>query len=336
MRLHLVLPGLIANSAQQSAPRLVMPALAALCARGKLAWQPAQAPERWLAQAFGLDPARAPYAALRANGDGLDAGAAEWLAADPAHLMFFHEHLVLSHAPDLSADDAQALLAALNAEFADLGHFEYGAPARWYLRLAQRADLACATRSEAASRRASRSLPEGRDGPAWRRAMNEIQMLLFDHPVNRAREERGQPAVNTVWFWGAGALDTPVRAPAAAVLALDPLAQGLARRAGAHCAAPPDGAQALDLSRDSLLWLDQLALPAETNDQNAWTEALAKIERDWLAPALAMLQRGKIHHLQLTCLGDGGTLALHTDRMASLKLWRKYSGSLPPTAPAAE
>jgi hypothetical protein len=39
---------------------------------------------------------------------------------------------------------------------------------------------------------------------AWRRCVNEIQMLWFGHPVNEAREANGQPAINTLWLSGNG------------------------------------------------------------------------------------------------------------------------------------
>ncbi len=37
-------------------------------------------------------------------------------------------------------------------------------------------------------------------------------MLLHDHPVNEARERRGEPPINAVWLWGGGRLAAPDRA----------------------------------------------------------------------------------------------------------------------------
>ncbi|MBC7709076.1 MAG: hypothetical protein H7203_03375 [Rhizobacter sp.] len=48
------------------------------------------------------------------------------------------------------------------------------------------------------------NLPRGKDARLVERWMNELQMLLFAHPVNAAREERGLPAINVVWLWGFG------------------------------------------------------------------------------------------------------------------------------------
>jgi hypothetical protein len=46
------------------------------------------------------------------------------------------------------------------------------------------------------------NLPRGDDGRLIERWMNELQMLLFNHPVNAARAERRLPPVNVVWLWG--------------------------------------------------------------------------------------------------------------------------------------
>ncbi|TAG03383.1 MAG: hypothetical protein EAZ43_06870 [Betaproteobacteria bacterium] len=46
------------------------------------------------------------------------------------------------------------------------------------------------------------NLPRGTDARLVERWMNELQMLLFDHPVNSARQSRGLPVVNVLWLWG--------------------------------------------------------------------------------------------------------------------------------------
>lgn len=38
--------------------------------------------------------------------------------------------------------------------------------------------------------------PSSRD---WRRFVNEIQMLYFDHPINQQRQQHGYPPINSLW-----------------------------------------------------------------------------------------------------------------------------------------
>ncbi len=53
------------------------------------------------------------------------------------------------------------------------------------------------------------NLPRGNDARLVERWMNELQMLLFAHPVNAAREARGLAAINWVWLWGFGSKPPP-------------------------------------------------------------------------------------------------------------------------------
>ena len=46
--------------------------------------------------------------------------------------------------------------------------------------------------------------PGGDAMRAWRRLANEIQMTWHEHPVNKAREERGLPPINGLWLYGGG------------------------------------------------------------------------------------------------------------------------------------
>lgn len=45
-------------------------------------------------------------------------------------------------------------------------------------------------------------LPAGPAAPRLRRLMSEIEMWLFEHPVNRTRIADSAPAVSALWLWG--------------------------------------------------------------------------------------------------------------------------------------
>jgi hypothetical protein len=49
----------------------------------------------------------------------------------------------------------------------------------------------------------SRYLDAARQKVEWYRLLNEIQMFLYQHPVNQQRIERGQATINSLWCWGA-------------------------------------------------------------------------------------------------------------------------------------
>ena len=52
-------------------------------------------------------------------------------------------------------------------------------------------------------------MPSGPDGALVRSLMNEIQMVLHEHPVNESRARRNEPVINAVWLWGFGARCRP-------------------------------------------------------------------------------------------------------------------------------
>ena len=304
MRLTLLVPELFwPEPADQTAySALALPGLEWLLARGKPGRTPARPAETALAAGFGLDEA-APFGPLRLLGESFTAYGpnpreSHWLCADPVHLRFHHERIVLADAGafDLSDDEAHALAIGLNREFADIGEFHVATARRWYLRLEQ--PLAAEARPLSAV--AGRSLDRGAAAPGSKlqKWLNEIQMFLHGHPVNARREAAGQPAVNSLWLWGSGALPggaAPPGGPAfAAVWADAPLARGLARWAGAPLEAAPAGLEELLRTAprgDHLVVLDALLPPVLYEDAAGWRAAVQRLDADWFVPLRRHLGR---------------------------------------------
>lgn len=327
MSIQLVIPGLIwpAATAVDLTKGLALPALEALLGHAHVSRGPAQSFEACLAGAFGLSAGGAAHAPLRRLGeaDGV-AVEGDWLCADPVHLHFAREHLLLSDATelDITAQEAAALIERLNAFFAEaepgLGSFEAVTPARWYMRLAGPARARFVALNDAVGRPVAHFLPEGEDARRWQRLASEAQILLHDHPLNRAREAEGRRTINSLWLWGAGAIPSGIRAPARAVQADDVLARGLARAAGLEASAP----HALP-GADTLVVLDALHTPALHLDIERWREALQRLETEWFAPLLAALKAGRSEPLRITAPGDRATLELTLTARGLWKFWRR-------------
>ena len=49
-------------------------------------------------------------------------------------------------------------------------------------------------------------MPRGDEAMKWHAFMNEIQMFLFEHAINKIRINRGNLPVNSIWFSGGGIL----------------------------------------------------------------------------------------------------------------------------------
>lgn len=334
MQLHLVVPGLLwpKDSIHDVTQGLELPALASLIGRGHLERRPPQPFERWLCEAFGVQAEELPVGALRLLGEGLDPGKDAWLCADPVHLRFSRNTLVVGGAgePDLAQHEAEQFVAALNAHLGDFGEFLAPHPRRWYLRAKRAPRIATHALSAVTGRTLEPFLPQGDEAREWRRLINEAQVLLHNHPLNAAREAAGRPTANSLWPWGAGCLPDSATAPAPQVQAGHPhpkgtsfgaLAHGLAKLAGVPVSATP--ARADDAVPHSLTLLETLAEAAQNLDAHAWRSGVMELEARWFAPLLAALKSRRVHGLRLTALGDDAVADITLDAGDLWQFWRR-------------
>lgn len=150
-----------------------------------------------------------PIAPIAAHADGLEVGEDYWLRADPVHLLLQRDSFSLSEPVPLSIEHAHAqqIIASLNQHFsADGMTFMLGNSGAWYVRLNKQPQVQTSLPAVALDRNIYQFMPTGADASQWLSYMNEVQMLLHEHPVNHARESKHQPAINSLWFSGGGVM----------------------------------------------------------------------------------------------------------------------------------
>ncbi len=331
MHLELVVPALF--PAQDLPPALLpasLPALELLLARGRRRAAVAADLETWLARAFGLaaPPGGAvpvPAGALTALAHGLDPGAHEWLRADPVHLRADRNRLLLVPSPAfaLSTEEAQGLAGALAPLLAGKFVLHAVQPDQWCLRLegAEASGIVAGAPIALAGADIDSHLPP----MAWRRLFTEMQMALYEHPVNTARERRGVPVINSLWLWGAGKLPPAARGPWQSLNTNDGVGTGLARSAGIPHRAPGTGAaewlaRAPEDGRH-LLVLDELRGAHAFEDIDALARRLQELEEHWLAPLLAALKAGRVG--MLTIHVPEAAASFETVRADLRRFWRR-------------
>lgn len=329
---HLLIPGLFWPPPADPAiyRDLRLPALETLLGRSAETETHGSSVEAWLCGAFGVARQQDwPVAALTLEADGTDPGDGYWLRADPVHLEAKRDHLRLVDPSVFPLTEAEAagLVEALNRHFAQDGlAFLAPDPRRWYLRAATAPDLRTVSVGEAAGRDVDPLLPSGTGALAWRRLLNEIQMLLHGHPLNDEREARGEPPLNSVWLWGGGVRAEVPRRPWEQVAADDALAHALARRSGAGASPLPADARAwLGSGRGgpALLILEGLARAVRYGDAWAWRESLAALDQAWFAPLLAALERRELRSLTLVVPAPDRTREFRVAATDLWKLWRR-------------
>ncbi len=143
-----------------------------------------------------------------------------------------------------------------------------------------------------------------------RRLTSEIELWLYEHPVNQARERRRQPVISTLWLWGGEPSTTQSRRfePIGSVHSSDPVVTGAARLAGV--ATLPPLARCEDMPKDA---------PETVLAQVDARDGLAQLEADWFAPALAALEGGHVASMRLLMLDREVELS-RSDRW---RVWRR-------------
>jgi hypothetical protein len=116
-------------------------------------------------------------------------------------------HLADPRSLGLDETASRALFDAVRPLFESEGFaLHWGAPLRWYASHADLAAMPTASLDRVVGRSIERWLPAGPNARFVRRLQNEVQMLLYTHPVNIGREAAGLPTVNSFWLSGCGVL----------------------------------------------------------------------------------------------------------------------------------
>lgn len=318
MHIHLLVPDFFSDEGVPPPARL--DAAETLVSKGRRKRAPASSAQAWLFGRFQVPKQRdwpvAPYTLLA------DGGSPErhfWIRADPVHLRVGNNALVLVEGPALgvSRAEAEALAETLNRHFGEILRLRPMDAGRWYARMQPAPEVETTPPAAAGGKEIKAHLPSGRDAVRLHALMNETQMLLHEHPVNTARETRGEPELNSVWFWGGGVMETAAARPFSAVIADDPLARGLALAAGIPARPLPENANLI------LPSLRHEGVALAVFDAPRGADGLAALERTWFAPLLAALRAGEIGMLTLHLCGADSLLEVETVRSDLRRFWRR-------------
>ena len=232
--------------------------------------------ERVLAAALGLPTAPdglIPWAALAADQAGMPPGKA-WAFVCPCHWAMGREHATLTDPAGLAltADEARTLQAAMQPYFGTEGiTLHTTTPGRWLAEGEVFRTLPTASLDRVLGRNVDAWLPDKTTAGSLRRLQNEMQMLLYTHPLNDTRSTNRQRTVNSFWLSGSGALPNTATATATAEKTT------------------PNEARAL-------------APAVFSDDWTAYAAAWAALDAGAIAQLLARQKAGKV--VRLTLCGD--------------------------------
>jgi len=314
MQLTLLIPGLLGPVAGSLPPELTLPELSKLLSHSR--FSPA-----------GNDYLHTLFEQFRCDGEGaLPVAAASYafdapagtaqsdgylLRADPVHLraelsgLFLFDNRMLNVQPD----EAGALIEVINAEYGSEGiRLEVGSGERWYLQLPHAPGLETIALEQMVGLDINNALPRGSEAARWHRWLNEVQMMIHDHPVNHRREAEGRPTINSLWLWGGGAVPNP-QPRFNGVWSSCSVARGLARLASVADQPLPESFdiwyQQIAGGGHQLIAIDSLRGAVRYGDGEEWLEQLLQIEGQWLRPLAARVASGEIERVTLDSCGAG-------------------------------
>ena len=146
--------------------------------------------------------------------------ASYYLYADPVYLSLQRDTFFLEKrlTDDFTQNEIKGLCDSLNKTFqSDIKKFTLNHEGRLFLELTIRPKIKTTLIEYIKPQSIDLFMPQGEEAMSWHAFMNEIQMFLFDHPINHERSKRGALLANSIWFSGGGSLPKGILNPYAAI-----------------------------------------------------------------------------------------------------------------------
>lgn len=232
-----------------------------------------QAMPELICQQFGVEAnPDHPIAALSGEFDN-SISTKYYLQADPVHLVLQRDAFALSDLSTLAITKAEllALSELLNQHFMADGLFFKVNNERLLLGLIAVPRISTTLPEKVIGRNIYDYLPQGADASYWNKIVNEMQMLLHEHPFNQRREALGFPIINSIWLSGGGFLPATTMSPFNRVFSDVSYVQRLAQLAGVSIQKLPSDRH-IELNQDQVLVVTQ-----SNTDIYVWIDILYEL-----------------------------------------------------------
>ena len=274
----------------------------------------------WVCASFGIKRQYDwPAGAVLARAHGAPADMPFWICAQPVHLAVDRDDLVLRPRSqlDLSEHESRTLFSLLETHFAGyelaMKHIDTGL---WCVG-AKRSQHLVTTPIELAEARSVDGLqPSGKDAPWWQRLVTEAQMTFHEHPLNAAREQRGEAPINSVWLWGGGTVPA-VHKRFDAICIDEPLLRAAALLSHAQRIEMPNNA--FDVIADYENTLVELVI----SPNGGPGAPLSELESNWFEPAWLALGNGRLDELIVVLPLPNAVIVCRCDRKARRRFWKR-------------
>ncbi len=317
---HVVIPDLflLQTIAKEVCADFHLPVLEKFLARSSVQQLHAHSLEAWLCETFAVpEMAIAPVTLMA---DGLLADEAYWMRADPVHMRLDNARMILQTNVTLNIEEAQHLCESLNQYFSGSGmRFVAPHPQRWYVRLEEDPQLTTRSIYQVEGRDSRLYIPKGNAALKWHGVMNEIQMLLYGHPIGQACEARGGLPVNSIWLWGGGRA-VPLTQPFTQIVSDSELAKAFAHVSKiTHSLLLEDTV----MGENTLYIWEGASVALRRGDLYAWRQSVQRCEHVILAPLLKALSAGLLNKITIDILQEDNSSRMELNRAMLWKFWKR-------------
>ena len=290
-RIDLLIPGLFWNSAIRSLKdREYRPKnLERILSRSTLIQHSARDLTETLFHLFGLEADEGcdlPAGAVIGQGGDLHLEGRYWASVNPVHLLTDRDRLILIRLTpqSITREYAAQLIKQFNTHFKAEGvTLSQITPDQWCMGLSSLPDITTSNLDSVAGRHIEPYLPVGSGAAAWRKLLNETQMLFFQDELSQQKMVAGEAPINAIWVSGIGVCPR-VESDYAALFGSHPLISGFAKLGEiSNHALPEDLSEILNQEGNIAILIPDL-LDAELDaDLSAWENALATWDRRLVA-----------------------------------------------------
>jgi len=266
---------------------------------------------------------------------------AAWAFITPCRWDVAADHIRMGNPAtlNLSDTDSQALLEAMRPYFAEDGiALSYDSPTRWLASGDIFRGLATASLDRVIGQSVERWIPEAQQTRSLRRLQNEMQMLLYTHPVNDKRAAQGLLEVNSFWVSGTGResalVGTPLNSGLDSSFDSAPKSQFITTALGERRHDQQSGLPGLSPSFDALTVHIPQALREATlrQDHAAWISGWRQIDATYCVDLLQSEQNTSLTSPpcplpQLTLCGERNALTFQAVPRTKLSRWSKRISS---------
>ncbi|MEN9945836.1 MAG: hypothetical protein RLZZ293_222 [Pseudomonadota bacterium] len=239
---------------------------------------------------------------------------AHYLLAEPTNLRSDRDRLLVSESELLQLDNSEALqiISELNHHFnGEIVVYSIN-PELWLIATNLPLELIPNyPLIDIIGENIANYLPRAKANLTLHKLITEIQMLLFNLPLNQLREEEGLPILNSLWLW-----DKPLSSNLQSNSFNNSLSNN--SRLGS-----PLSNLAQQINKTNWLILDSAYFACCYRDSHAWIELVNQLDREIGSLFIDKLRRGQIKQLNIYLVDLENSWQLTLNRFDVWKFWRK-------------